>query len=190
MAIEQAFEQLRARIKPAVLDQKSIANGQIMRAYMDSKGYDIASMSDDALASALYEACVAETAKLRWLVKPAKLKLLDEKPRTLVDAHKEQELFAEKAKKLEAAAADKKVQDKARGVTAGIISQFKLSSHVKTAHYQKLLHARVERGLKQRTAWKVIESDIRSKIEELYQAEERSLERVGQYVDAFADVVV
>ena len=66
----------------------------------------------------------------------------------------------------------------------------KLSSLGKTADFQRRLHARVERAVKQGIAWTNIEADIRSKINELYAADEKSQERVGQFVNALSEVEV
>jgi hypothetical protein len=106
-----AFENLRARVKPAVLDSDYLPNGRVMRAYLDSKGFDWANADAETLAAGLYEATNAEAAKLRWLVKPAKLTKFDEKPRTLVNAYQEQEDFVARSKAAEKAKENKKSQD-------------------------------------------------------------------------------
>lgn len=183
--IVKALEKLRQRILPAVLDQTSETNGKTMHAYIAAQGYNVLTTDADTLADLMYQACNSEASKLAWTKKPKKLLVRNESnPASQQDEIK----FAEKVRKAADAADAKKLSDKVRGVTAGIISQMKLSSLGKTADYQRRLHARVERAVKQGIAWTAIEADIRSKIEELYAADERSNERVGHFVDYLNEV--
>lgn len=183
--IAAAYAKLHQRILPATLKQTN-ENGRIMGEYVRAQGHDISKMTDsDLLASLMYEAVNHQAEKYDWLVKPKKLLIRQEDNRA---TFRDETNFAERVRKAADAADAKKLSDKARGVTAVIISQMKLSSLGKTADYQRRLHARVERAVKQGIAWTAIEADIRSKIEELYAADERSNERVGHFVDYLNEV--
>jgi len=186
----QAFSKLRKRVLPAVLDQSSTSNGQIMRAYLVQKGYDLANMTDpDALATALYEAVNAEAARLKWTVLPKRLQVQQEKGvRKLSEAGNET-AFADKVRQAAEADATKKAEDAAEKATMGIIASFRLESARKTEDLQARLRARALRVSAQRN-WVAAEAGTRSKIAELYSAAEREQEYVGVYRDLLSGVEV
>jgi hypothetical protein len=189
--IEQSFAALRKKVLPAVLDQSSFKNGQILKAYLDSKGYDVASMTDpDALTSLLYEACVAETARLSWTIKPAKLKKFDDKGLYKASSAGSEATFADKVRKAADAATNKKAEDAAEKATMGMIASLRLDSARKTEDFQAKLRARVERFRKSGYKWESVERDIRNKTNELYATSERENEYVGVYRNLLSEVEV
>lgn len=183
--ITKAFTLLRERIKPAVLDQTSEANGKTMHAYIAAQGYNVLTTDADTLANLMYQALSAKAAEIVWTVKPKKLTIRQEDNRA---SFKDETNFAEKVRKAAEADAVKKEAAKSRGITAGLISQMQLSSHGKTELYRNKLHARVERAVKQGVAWTAIQADISRKVAELYAADEKSQERVGQFRDTLSEV--
>jgi hypothetical protein len=133
----------------------------------------------------MYQACNSEASKLAWTKKPKKLLVRNESnPASQQDEIK----FAEKVRKAADADADKKEQDKAQKITEQIISSFQLSSAIKTEDFQKKLRARADRAAKRGVKWQAIEADISRKVSELYQADEKSQERVGLYQDKLSEV--
>ncbi len=102
--------------------------------------------------------------------------------------YKDETKFADRVRAAADADAAKKLSDKSRGKTAGMISQMQLSSRGKTELYQGKLHQRVERAMKRGVKWDAIEADIRRKVSELYAADEKSQERVGQFQDTLSEV--
>ena len=125
-----------------------------------------------------------KASKLAWTKKPKKLLVRNESN----PASQQDEIKSREGSRSYDAADAKKLSDKARGVTTGIISQMKLSSiSGKTADYQRQLHARVERAVKLGIAWTAIETDIRGTITGAYAADERS-RKSGATRDAFGGV--
>ena len=187
MGVEQAFEKLRERVKPAVLDPSSFANGQIMKAYLDKKGFDFASADDDALATALYEAVTVEAVRLKWLVKPAKVQKLyeNEKVRNQTTAQHEQDSFVEKARKSEAAAEYQKKQDAAKKQLDQMIENVQFVdglrgriAHGKTDAVKLTLRRHVEKAVKGNRDLTVVVKEVNSYIEKQYEEAEKALERV------------
>jgi hypothetical protein len=185
MAIEQAFATLRERIKPAVLNSESYANGQVMKAYLDQKGFDWANASDGTLADALYEAVNATAEKLKWLVKPARLAKFDEKPRTLVNAYQEQEEFAARAKKAEADKAQAAKQASLKKELDAFIGNILFVDglrgqvdHSKTEKIKTACVKHLERGIKEKRDLTAVAKEIRNFVSEEYEKVEKASERV------------
>jgi hypothetical protein len=93
--------------------------------------------------------------------------------------------FSEKLMKAEVAAADKNAEDAAEKATIQIIASFSLTNSAgapmpgRSADYQTKLRARVQRFRSSRYKWVDVEKDIRKKVTELYEANEKGYERVG-----------
>ena len=183
--ISAAYAKLHQRILPATLKQTN-ENGRIMGEYVRAQGHDISKMTDsDLLASLMYEAANRQAERLDWLVKPKKLLIRNEVNHA---SQQDETKFADRVRAAADADAAKKLSDKSRGKTAGMISQMQLSSRGKTELYQGKLHQRVERAVKRGVKWDAIEADIRRKVSELYAADEKSQERVGQFQDTLSEV--
>jgi hypothetical protein len=184
--IVAAFEKLRSRVLPAVLDSTSVSNGQIMKAYLESRGFDFENASDDTLANGLYEACVAETSRLKWLVKPAKLKVQEERGirNTSTSRHEEKE-FVLKVHKSEADEAYAKGQTEALRQITELIENFTLVDgftgrirHGQTEVIKERARKHLAKAQADKRDLSKVAAEISRFFQDTYEHDERSRERV------------
>lgn len=189
MSAESAYLAMKKRILPAVLAETH-ANGVALRNYCEQNGVNITTAPEAELVEILVRGVTQKFAQLEWKVKPAKLKLLDDKGiRKVSEAGKETD-FATKVRKAAEAEANSKAEEAAQKSTLGIIASFRLESARKTEEFQIKLRARVARLQKFGKSWSYIEKDTRQKANELYQAAEREVEQVGVYRNLLSEVEV
>jgi hypothetical protein len=183
--IEQAFNKMRERVKPAVLDHTSFANGNILKAYLEAKGFDFNTATDDEFANALYEAVTVEAAKLKWLTLPKKLQLENAAPRNETLAKREQDDFNARAKKAEADKAYQKKQDAALRQINDLIASFQLMDgitgkikHGATDAIKERARKHLAKAQENKRDLNEVARELRAFFQDVYEKDERSRERV------------
>ena len=186
--IIEGFEAFKKRILPARM-KDSNENGKVLGDYLRASGYNTAQMTADEISEACFRAASNDglLRKIEWIVKPASLRKYEENERGInnVNAQKEQENFAERAKAAEAKKEADKKSEAALKRTHALIASFQLKdpsgarvAYGRTGLAQDKARKFVERQIAAKTDAEAIERAVRSYLNDLYAEDERNREHV------------
>jgi hypothetical protein len=178
--IQQGFAAFKQRIKPSLLAENT-RNGQILGDWCRQNGYVIDQMTAQQIAEALFKAASDDNVitRLEWLTKPSKLRLLQDKGiRNELAASKEQNLFAENAKKAEVVKAYQEKQDAALRQINSLIESFQLGLHTKTDAVKQKARNYVAQAVKEKRDLQGVAIVVDKFIQDSYAEDERSRERM------------
>lgn len=186
--ILEGFELFKKRILPARMKDTN-ENGKALGDYLRASGYNTAQMTKEEISEACFRAASNDSLlrKIDWVVKPASLLKYEQNERGInnINTQKQQEAFAEKAKAAEAKKEADKKSEAALKRTHALIAAFQLKdtsgariAYGKTGIAQDRARKFVEKQLAMKTDAEAIERAVRSYLNDLYEEDERSKERL------------